>query len=379
MVDALMVTSSFLPGQGGIESYLAELCGELAPRLAVLAPAARDGNPLPRDLPYRTEAGPAGMLVPRPAVAKAIVEAAARVGTDRILFGTPWPLLLVAPALLRAGLRYAVIAHGAELIVPAAVPLASNRMASALARADAVFAVSEFTRGHVRELLEKKGRRAPALELLRARVDTDRFTPDVDTSEARERYGISDTDKVVLCFGRLVPRKGVDRLIRIMELVHERVPEAVLVVAGTGSEEERLQELARDSRGRVVFTGRVPDDLVPPVYAMADAFALAVADRYGGLEAEGLGIVLLEAAACEVPCVTGRSGGTPEAVIEGKTGFVVDAAETEKFADRIAGLLENEHLARQMGKAGRTHVTENFSGQGRLRPLVDWMGSASDS
>ena len=375
MVDALMVTSSFLPGQGGIESYLAEMCAELAPRLAVLAPRTRDGKPLPRDLPYRTEPGPPGMLFPRPAIGAAIVDTASRVGTTRVLFGTPWPLLLVAPSLIRAGLRYSVIVHGAELIAPGAVPLASDRIAKALAGADVIFAVSDFTRRHVEELLEKKGRSAPPLEVLRAGVDVDRFSPDVDTTEARERYGIDGSEKVVLCFGRLVPRKGVDRLIRIMETVGSRVPDSVLVVAGTGPEEGRLRDLAATSSGKVVFTGRVPDALVPQVYALADVFALAVADRYGGLEAEGLGIVLLEAAACAVPCVTGRSGGTPEAVIDGKTGFVVDANDTDAFADRISGLLENEHLSRQMGTAGRAHVLDGFSAEGRLRPLTEWLGS----
>jgi len=107
---------------------------------------------------------------------------------------------------------------------------------------------------------------------------------------------------------------------------------------------------------------------------MADVFALPVRDRYRGLEVEGLGIVLLEAAACEVPCVTGRSGGTPEAVIDGATGFVIDAADLSALADRIAGLLENPKLAEQLGKAGRKHVVDDFYGTARLKPLLDWLG-----
>lgn len=371
MTDALLVTSSFLPGQGGIESYLAELCEELAPRLAVLAPKERDGKLLPADLPYATEAGPPGMLVPGPHVVKAVVDSARRLGTRRVLFGTPWPLILIGPTLERAGLAYAAIAHGAELVVPAAVPGVAHRLATSLERADAVFAVSEFTASQVSEFLSRKGRSAPPIHTLRARVDIERFRPDIDTTAARSRYGIESTDKVVLCLGRLVPRKGVDRLIAALPEIRERVPEAKLVVAGTGPEEDRLRSMAGDG---VVFTGRVPDGLAPQVYALADVFALAVADRYGGREVEGLGVVLLEAAACEVPCVTGRSGGTPEAVVDGSTGFVIDATDRAALVDRIAGLLENPHLARQMGSAGRKHVIENFSGTGRLQPLLDWLG-----
>lgn len=372
MTDALMVTSSFLPGRGGIESYLAELCHELAPRVAVLAPRSRDGLGVPGDLPYRVEPGPPGMLAIRPAVASAIVETAAAVGTGKVLFGTPWPLVLLAPSLPRAGLSYSVIVHGAELLVPAAVPGVAGRVASALSGADALFAVSEYTGAKTAEFLDGKGRRVPPVHTLRARVDIERFNPDVDVAAARDRYGLRADEKIVLCFGRLVPRKGVDRLIEALPGIHERVPNAVVVVAGTGPEEERLRKSAEGHR--VVFTGRVPDDLAPAVYAMADVFALPVADRYSGLEVEGLGIVLLEAAACEVPCVTGRSGGTPEAVLDGSTGFVIDATDGAALVDRIAGLLENPHLARQMGRAGRKHVIKDFYETTRLQPLLEWLG-----
>ena len=372
MVKALMVTSSFLPGQGGIESYLAELCEELAPDVAVLAPRGRDGLPLPGDLPYRTEPGPPGMLAVRPAVARSIVESARNLGTERILFGTPWPLLLLAPSLVRAGLRYAVIVHGAELLVPSAVPGVATRVATGLSKADALFPVSDYTGERMSEFLVRKERPVPAIHTLRARVDVERFRPDLDVTAVRERYGLLPHDKAILCFGRLVPRKGVDRLIEALPGIRRRVPDAAVVVAGTGPEEERLRKLAAGHR--VVFTGRVPDDLAPNVYAMADVFALPVADRYSGLEIEGLGIVLLEAAACEVPCVTGRSGGTPEAVLDGATGFVVDATDGAALVDRISGLLENPQLARQMGEAGRKHVMGSFYERIRLEPLLQWLG-----
>ena len=370
MANALMVTSSVLPGRGGIESYLSELCEELAPQLAVLAPREREGKPLPYDLPYATYPG-RGLLVPGPHVTRRIGEVAGTLGVRRVLFGTPWPLVLTGPSLTRSGLDYAVIIHGAEMVVPAAVPGVAHRLAAALAKARALFAVSEYTGTKITEFLRERGRPVPPIHILRARVDIDRFRPDIDTKDASDRYGIAVDDKVILCFGRLVPRKGVDRLIEALPAILERVPKAKLVVAGTGPEEGRLRRMAGD---RVVFTGRVPDELAPQVYARADVFALAVSDRYGGLEIEGLGVVLLEAAACGVPCVVGRSGGTPEAVIDGSTGFVLDATNRDELVDRISGLLENHHLAKQMGSAGRKHVIENFHETARLKPLLDWLG-----
>lgn len=373
MADALLVSSSFLPGRGGIESYLAELCDDLAPRLAVLAAARREGRALPSDLGYPTHPFDGRLLIPGRAAARATIAAARRENTDRVLFGTPWPLVLIAPRLRRAGLRYAVIVHGAELTVPAAVPGVQARLARALAGADLLLPVSDYTARRTRALLEKFEFAVPAMEVLRARVDLALFSPEADGAAARRRLGLAEQDRVVLCFGRLVARKGVDRLIRALDEVARRVPDALLVVAGTGPEEKKLRRLARRRRARVVFAGRVPEEDAPGVYAAADVFALAVADRWFGLEIEGLGVVLLEAAACGVPCVTGRSGGTPEAVVDGSTGFVVDSTNESGLARRIVDLLTDPSLAARLGAEGRRHVERNFARRAVPGRLVAWL------
>jgi phosphatidyl-myo-inositol dimannoside synthase len=362
MPDAVMVTSSFLPGRGGIESYLGELCSQVAPRIAVLGPRERDGIPIPQDLGYPTHGYEDGrMLVPSRKVVTAVSCLTARYHTTKVIFGTPWPLALRGPDLTLRGLRYVVIVHGAELLVPAAVPGVRRRLARAMAGADLLLPVSAFTGDALSKLIQDHNLPVPPIERLRARVNLDRFHPAVDTSYLRTRLGLSAEDRVVLCFGRLVKRKGVDRLIGALPAINERVPEAVIVIAGTGPEQGRLEELARRSPGRVVVAGRVEDDDAPAYYALADVFALPVSDRYFGLEIEGLGVVLLEAAACGTPCVTGRSGGTPEAVINESTGFVVDAKVSGQLCDRIAWLLENPDRASAMGLAGREHVRKEFS------------------
>ncbi len=373
MPDALLVTSSFLPGHGGIESYLAELCALLRPRLAVMAPAHRNGAPLPDDLGYATIPGPGSMLLPRPPTATAIAENAAALETDRILFGTPWPLALLGPRLKRRGFRYAVIVHGAEMLVPGAVPAVSGKLAGALAGAELLLPVSDYTARKIRGLLERKGYDVPRVERLRARVDVGRFKPDIDTTAVRRKLEIEPDRRVVLCFGRLVARKGVHRLIRGMADVAGRVPEAVLVVAGTGPQERRLSRLALRTRTPLVLAGRVAPKDTPGIYAMADVFVLPVADRWFGLDVEGLGMVLLEAAACGVPCVAGDSGGTPEAVINGKTGFVVDAHDGEELAGAIARVLEDPDTARKMGAEGRAHVEAQFSASLPPEPLLEWL------
>jgi phosphatidylinositol alpha-1,6-mannosyltransferase len=373
MADALMVTSSFLPGRGGIESYLAELCELVAPRLAVLAPGKRDGHPLPTDLGYPTFAGPGSMLIPNRKVVEAIERTCSQLSTDKVLFGTPWPLALLGPCLKAAGLRYAAIIHGAELKVPAAVPLLKGRMRTALAGADLLMPVSDYTNRVVRELLGHKAGDL-LIENLRARVEINRFSPDAETSRIREKFGLSAADRVILCFGRLVRRKGVHRLVEAMPEISRRVPHTTLIVAGTGPELGKLRHQAARAQARVAFAGRVPGEDAPGYYALADVFALPVVDRWMGLEIEGLGVVLLEAAAAGTPSVTGRSGGTPEAVLDGETGYVVDARDPDQLIDRIVKLLKDPALAERMGAAGRRHVEANFSATSPPKPLIEWLG-----
>ncbi|MDQ3645480.1 MAG: glycosyltransferase family 4 protein [Actinomycetota bacterium] len=377
MADALMVSSSFLPGTGGIESYLAELCDELAPRLAVLAAAERDGRPIPSDLPYPTTGYPRPMLWPGRSVAQAIAAAAAAAGTDRVLFGTPWPLVLAGPALARRGLRYAAIVHGAEFVLPAALPVVGDRLARAMGGADLLLPVSDYTARRVQRKLDAAGVSCPPMALLRARVDVDRFHPDVDTAAVRGRLGLEER-RTILCFGRLVKRKGVDLLLEALPEIARRVPDVIVVIGGTGPQEGALRRRAEGIEpGRVVFAGRVPEDAAPALFAAADLFCLPVFDRWGGLEIEGLGVVLLEASAAGSPCVTGRSGGTPEAVVDGETGFVVDARDRSELVERICELLTDPARAERMGQAARGHVTRSFARRPLPSELLQWMAPTS--
>jgi phosphatidyl-myo-inositol dimannoside synthase len=134
-----------------------------------------------------------------------------------------------------------------------------------------------------------------------------------------------------------------------------------------------LRKLAASHGRRVVFTGRVPEADAPALYAAAEVFVFPVVDRWRGLDVEGLGVVLLEASASETPCITGRSGGTPEAVVDDETGYVIDARSRDELVQRTVHVLHNPHLAERMGKAARRHVAREFSNRPLPRALVDWL------
>ena len=135
----------------------------------------------------------------------------------------------------------------------------------------------------------------------------------------------------------------------------------LLLVSG-GPYRSKLTRLAADLgvAEQVVFTGSVPWAQLPAHYAAADVFAMPCRTRGAGLDVEGLGIVYLEASATGLPVVAGDSGGAPEAVRDGETGYVVSGRDVAALADRLVTLLTDRALAARLGAAGRAWVEERW-------------------
>ncbi len=154
-----------------------------------------------------------------------------------------------------------------------------------------------------------------------------------------------------------MPRKGFDVLLEAVE----GLPGVHVAIAGTGRDAPRLARRAERLGGRARLLGRVPDGELADLYASADVFAMLCRDRWGGLEAEGFGIVFLEAAACGVPSVAGRSGGSHEAVVDGATGVVVDPRDVAAVRVALGDLVRDDTLRRRLGVEARRRAVEEFS------------------
>ena len=160
---------------------------------------------------------------------------------------------------------------------------------------------------------------------------------------------------------RLVPRKGLDRLIEASAGLAGSHPDLEVLLAGTGRDRGRLQRLVDDRGAPVRFLDRVPDAELPALYGLADIFAMVCRVRWAGLEQEGFGIVFLEAAAAGVPQVAGRSGGSDEAVVDQETGFVVDdPTSTDQVRSALQRLLGDPDLRAAMGLAARRRAVEAY-------------------
>ena len=170
---------------------------------------------------------------------------------------------------------------------------------------------------------------------------------------------------MIVSVGRLVPRKGQDVLIEALPLIIEKVPDAHLLLVGKGKYEKKLRSLvAKHHMGdRITFTGRIEYKDLPRYISAGDVFAMPCRSRFTGLEVEGLGIVYLEASACGVPVVAGDSGGAPDAVKEGITGFVVNGKNVKEVAAATTEILSQPPLAQSMASAGRRWIVEEWRWQ----------------
>jgi phosphatidylinositol alpha-1,6-mannosyltransferase len=174
---------------------------------------------------------------------------------------------------------------------------------------------------------------------------------------------------------RLVPRKGQDTLIRAMPGVLAAEPETVLLIVGDGPYRAELERLAGETgvATSVRFTGAVPWSELPAHYGAGDVYAMPCRTRRGGLDVEGLGIVYLEASATGLPVVAGDSGGAPDAVLEGETGYVVPGLDLEQLTDRLVTLLQDPALRERLGSRGRAWVEQSWRWDllaGRLAALL---------
>jgi phosphatidylinositol alpha-1,6-mannosyltransferase len=371
----LVVTNDFPPRPGGIQSFVHGLVSRLPPDgVVVLTSRWRGCEEFDADQPYEVVRADTSVLLPTPAVRRQAVSLLRERGCDAVWFGAAAPLGLLAPALRAAGARRLVATtHGHEVgwsMVPAARRLL-RRIASSV---DVLTYLGEFTRTH---LAREVGPYADRMARLTPGVDAAVFRPGGGAG-VRASLGLAGRP-VVVCVSRLMPRKGQDVLLRALPTIRATVPDAALLLVGGGPSRGDLERYVDRNglRDHVVLTGSVPAAELPSYYGAGDVFAMPCRSRLGGLDVEGLGMVYLEAAACGLPVVAGRSGGAPDAVRDGDTGVVVDGSSTDDVAEAVSGLLSDPARAAAVGARGREWVEREWSWDRSVASLRDWLAAPS--
>ncbi|MER5491811.1 glycosyltransferase family 4 protein [Streptomyces sp. NPDC002454] len=367
MRKTLIVTNDFPPRPGGIQAFLHNMALRLDPdRIVVYASTWKRGREgaeataaFDAEQPFTVVRDRTTMLLPTPRVTRRAARLLREHDCASVWFGAAAPLGLMAPALRAAGARRLVATtHGHEAGW-AQLPAARQLLRRIGESTDTLTYLGEYTRSRIAGALTPAA--SGRMVQLPPGVDEKTFHPDSGGDLVRERLGLADRP-VVVCVSRLVPRKGQDTLIEAMPRVLAAVPDVVLLVVGGGPYEPDLRRLATTTgvADSVRFTGAVPWSELPAHYGAGDVFAMPCRTRRGGLDVEGLGIVYLEASATGLPVIAGDSGGAPDAVLDGETGWVVPGGRPEETADRIVALLDDPELRRRMGERGRAWVEERW-------------------
>jgi phosphatidylinositol alpha-1,6-mannosyltransferase len=356
----LIVTNDFPPRTGGIESFVLAMAQRMPADDVVVHTARQHGDrAFDASLPFEVVRDPSRLMVPTPAITRRAAALARSRGCDRVWFGAAAPLGLMAPALRAAGVaRTVATTHGHE-IWWATVPATRRAMRAIGDRNDVVTYLGEYCRRRIARALTHDAR--AGMRQLTPGVDDSVFHPGAGGEAVRARHGLGDRP-VIVCVSRMVARKGQDMLVKALPQIRRHVPDAALLLVGDGPHRRSVERLIRNLglQRDVVVAGRVPWAEVPAYYDAGDVFAMPTHTQLGGLEAEGLGICYLEAAATGLPVVAGDSGGAPDAVLDGENGFVVDGRAEAQIADRISTLLLDRDLAARFGKRGREWVAEKW-------------------
>jgi phosphatidyl-myo-inositol dimannoside synthase len=354
----LIVTNDFPPRQGGIQSFVHGLATRLPPgTVTVYAPAWEGAAEFDAKQPFPVIRHPTSLMLPVRTVSRRAAAIARDHGCDTVLFGAAAPLGLITPVLREAGVRRAVaLTHGHETGW-AALPGARALLRRIGDEVDVMTYLGEYSRVRLTRALSPAA--ADRMVRLAPGVDVTLFRPGAGGAAVRDRLGLGRRP-VVLCVSRLVRRKGQDTLIRAWPQVRAAIPDAVLLLVSDGPYAGRLRRLAArlGVSDAVRFTGAVPWAELPAHYDAADVFAMPCRTRRAGLDVEGLGIVYLEASATGLPVIGGDSGGAPDAILEGESGYVV--SDVAGVATRVIELLADPAKARAMGEKGLAWVDREW-------------------
>ncbi|MEY3185901.1 MAG: hypothetical protein RLZZ581_191 [Actinomycetota bacterium] len=361
MASILLVTNDFGPRAGGIESFVIGLleripAGEVIVYTSFQPEHESYDQKWMKDYQVQVIRDKSKILLPTPRVIRELQAVVRRNSITKVWFGAAAPLGVSSRWLRKAGVKQIVaLTHGHEVWWSKIWPF-SWGISEIGKQVDYVTYLGAFTKAALSAQIKDSSK----LIRIAPGIDTNHFSPR-DSSDLREKHGLANRPTVI-SVGRLVHRKGQDRLIEALPKVLESIPDAALVLVGEGPYRKQLDALVKkyDLGNHVFFIGRINFAELPSYICMGDVFAMPSRSRLFGLEVEGLGIVYLEASSCGLPVIGGASGGAPDAVLDGETGYVVDGNDLNAISSQIVKLLGDAKLRQRMGERGREWAIESW-------------------
>ena len=362
----LLITNDFGPHEGGIESFILGLLRGIKDRTVIIFtsnhPGAKEFDQKFSNFSnIKIFRDRSKILLPTFRISLKARRLVKENKVEIVWFGAGAPLGLLANSLRKVGVkRIIALTHGHEYWW-AKLPIFKQLLRRIINSSDFVTCLGDFTQSQISKVVTNKRNSRTQILKLAPGIDTEMFKPGQKNQQLLDRYGLNNRP-VLVSVGRLVHRKGQDKLIMAWPKVLAHFPNAILLFIGDGPIKQMLINLAKQERviNNVRFAGKVAHDQLTNHILLGDIFAMPARNRFFNLEVEGLGIVYLEASACGLPVIVGNSGGAGDAVIDSKTGYLVDGSDITDISNRIIELLKNPELAKDFGKTGRDWVVKNW-------------------
>jgi phosphatidylinositol alpha-1,6-mannosyltransferase len=375
---SLLVTLDFPPNLGGVATFYYNVCKNLpGDKIAVLAPNQEgDDNfdiqqkfpiirkNLLKQFPKKTSPKSLGGVLKIAASIRWISmirhfrNVIRKHNIELIQAGQILPIgTLALWCKKRNNIPYIFYAHGMDILLPQKFMRKKTILKKIIKEAKAIVANSYFTKDE----LIKLGATPEKVKVIYPCPNLDAEQPsELKLEQIKEKYNLNGK-KVLLTIGRLVERKGHDMVIKSLPSIIKVVPNLVYLIVGSGPYKEKLEKLVNQYslRDYVIFTGAARQDDLAGLFQTADVFIMP-ARRLSNGDVEGFGIVYLEANLFGTPVIGGRSGGVPEAIIDGKTGILVKPESLEEISQAAIKLLTNQPYAERLGMQGMQRVIEEF-------------------
>lgn len=328
----LLATLDYFPSRGGVARYYYELVKALPeqPEVVTLKP---NHYIWPHWLPFIS----------------IIYKALKKNTSDYLWVGQILPVGTVAWILhILFGCKYIVSLHGLDLLLAMKSPRKKYLVKKILNKASLITANSNFTASKIKSY----GLGDFNIVVITPGVSSLPLVLEQQKNELKKRINL-DNQPLILAVGRLVRRKGFDRLIKVMPEIWKKISDARCLIVGDGAEFADLQkEISKlEHAKQVEIVSNLSDQELSTAYSLASIFVMPVIDD--PVDVEGFGIVCLEAAAAGVPVVATDCGGLTEAVNDGVTGILVKSYDVKSLAEGIIKILTDQSLARRFSEAGK--------------------------
>lgn len=262
---------------------------------------------------------------------------------------------------------YVVHIHGLDVSLAKQKRIKRWWLRKVLDGASLVVANSDFARKQLEGLPARRvivAYPCPNTNLMNVQVHNDTLY------NMRNRYVLGNR-KVLLSVARLVKRKGLQTVIEALPDILKADPGIVWCVIGLGDYADELGKLINkyDLHYATRFLGKVNDEDLAAWFTMCDVFVMPSIQI--GADVEGWGIVYLEAALFAKPVIAGKAGGCPEAVLDGKTGLLVDGEKTEEVRDTVLKLFKDAELSKRLGGAAKARTEKEFTWEVQMKRILD--------